>query len=495
MAGTFWDQNLALGAKPLGGNEVPIGGGGGAPGGGDQNGMGLGGGGGNPPPVDPHGGGGHGIGAPPPPPPDVNLRSPQLGVGPAPPQHGGGGMGPLGGGGNPAGPPPAPPQHGMPPGGGGGPIGDPPPAPQPPIVGNGSPMGPGGNMPNLPTYAPPQVPMGPPQGPSGGGMQPNLEGIPQGGESPMMPGVMADMRRRALGQGDQAGPNLGQGGPGGPGGPPAPPDIPQTGHGELDQVLKGLMGGQMNQDIVNSRVDQAKGTLEKNRQSNMATQDAQLAERGLLGSGPEALAMQKLNQGSSDDLNNAVSGIFADESGKADARMMQALTTSAGLSVSDAQNMVDRMNADTNRQNVTGNIANNQGRLALDTSLGNRGLDIQKEGQDKNYNVQSGRLGLDTELGRGDLDVKRRGLDQDLQLGNKGLDIQKSLGDANIGVQNRGLGIQEKGQQLDWNKFMAGFGLDRERLGMDEENSNTSGIMALLQQLYGGAGTSSGGYV
>jgi hypothetical protein len=309
-------------------------------------------------------------------------------------------------------------------------------------------------------------------GPSGGGPVPNTQ--PTTGDfapdSPWRNGI-------------NFGSPSGSGNPGGPGvtQKPAPMDgnpmpgmgSPTNDHGGLDEILNALMSGDMNKDVLTKRVDSANDALTSKRRSMVENQRAELADRGLTGDGAETSALGRLDTDLGNEFGQNLTDIYSDESKQADARMMQALTTKAGLSIADAQNLVDQYNAQTGRQNA----------------------DTNKLNADNNFS-----------LGQGDLAVRQRIGDQNFSLGSESNSIQKllGLGDQNLrkylGDQsnttaNRGLGITETGQQLDWDKFMSQFGLDREKFAYDQSSDPTSAILELIRNSFGGANTAAGGHV
>lgn len=153
-------------------------------------------------------------------------------------------------------------------------------------------------------------------------------------------------------------------------------------------VMKALTGmfpnGAFNQDVVNRRVDNQRDVLNRNRISQGKSNAAQLASRGLIGSGPEQSASTNLESRLGDQFNSAVNDIYANEGQAADQRMMSALQTAAGLTSTQAQQMIDTFRANTERQGVgyqhelgLGNLAlgNMQAQNSYNLGLGSQGLD------------------------------------------------------------------------------------------------------------------------
>lgn len=275
-------------------------------------------------------------------------------------------------------------------------------------------------------------------------------------------------------------PNTAPGGDPAPGGGQEGPQDPSNSRKQIDDILQGFLSGNLNQGIVDRRVDNARDTLNKQRTSSSDTLGASLAERGQLGSGAGESAQVRLEQALGDDFAGEVNDIYANEAENADNRLAQALSTSAGLSIADAQNMIEKFKAQTGRIDVEGNIA-----------LGNKNSD------------------RDYELGQGDLDVRRkqtdnqgRSIDNDFALGNRGIDADLDLGhrkiDSDSQLGNRRIDVDEalgtRGQDLDWSKFLGSLGLDRDRLGLDSSNADWDHILEILRQQGGATNTSANGY-
>lgn len=167
----------------------------------------------------------------------------------------------------------------------------------------------------------------------------------------------------------------------------------------MDSLSKLFSTGGYNQDLVNRRVESANESLQRQRKSRDATNRAALASRGILGegrgheSGAELTALSKLDQSIADQYSGAVRDIYADESGNADARMMQALQTAAGLSAQEAQMVIDRFRAETERTSVGNQFELGKGNLALGNM---RGVN--------DYNLGLGQLGLERDRTLAQLD-------------------------------------------------------------------------------------------
>lgn len=166
---------------------------------------------------------------------------------------------------------------------------------------------------------------------------------------------------------------------------------------DLKSILEGLMSnaGNFNQGIVDKRTGAAQDTLLRQRSSQKKTNDAALASRGLMGSGPEGMANASLDQNIDDQYSNAVTGIYADESAAADSRMIQALQTSAGMSVAQAQQAIDMFRAQNDMTLGQGNLALGNRNAGINERLGLGGLALGGVNASNSYNLGLGRLGLD----------------------------------------------------------------------------------------------------
>lgn len=161
----------------------------------------------------------------------------------------------------------------------------------------------------------------------------------------------------------------------------------------------------------------------------------------------DASTMNRMDEELFDAQAGAVRDIYGDESQRADSRMMQALSTAAGLSSEQARQVIDKYRADNEKAYNEGNLELGRGNL----DLGNRRLASDDS-------LGRGRLKLDTELGRGNLALGRG----QLALGHKNSNQQYNLG-------------------------TAGLGLDRDRLAWDMSSGNTDQLIKLLQSYMGGA--------
>lgn len=160
------------------------------------------------------------------------------------------------------------------------------------------------------------------------------------------------------------------------------------GYDWLEGVLKGIgTDGQLNQDVVNRRLDGVRDTLNQNKRSTIATNQAALAARGLIGDGPEMTARNSVDSRTNELFNNAYNNIYAEEAGNADQRQMDALRTAAGLSQGKDATDLGWFNANTARDLGYGN-------LDLDRLLGTGNLALGNLNAMNNYNLGIGDLQL-----------------------------------------------------------------------------------------------------
>jgi hypothetical protein len=145
--------------------------------------------------------------------------------------------------------------------------------------------------------------------------------------------------------------------------------------GDLNWIMNQLksMGtnDQMNQGRMQGRMDNVRDTLNTQKKSALATNQAALASRGLIGSGPEMTARNSLDSRANDSFNQAYNSIFADESDNADSRQMAALGLASGHSLGEGGLALGSQNS-ANSYNL------GLGNLGLQRDLGLAGLDNQQ---------------------------------------------------------------------------------------------------------------------
>jgi hypothetical protein len=216
---------------------------------------------------------------------------------------------------------------------------------------------------------------------------------------------------------------------------------------DIGNQLKLLFpNGAYNQQLVTNRVSSASDALNRNRKSRLATNQALLAERGLIGDGPEAGAQRRMEEDLYDTFSGTVRDIHGDESARADDRMMMALQTAAGLSSEQAKLVIDRYRAENDDKYNMGNLA-----------LGNKN-------SDQSY-----------ELGQGNL-----------ALGHKTADNSYNLGLGNLALGNRTA-------DNSYNLGLGNLGLGQDQLRLSAEQGDMSSLIQLLELYLNGASSTTDG--
>lgn len=189
-------------------------------------------------------------------------------------------------------------------------------------------------------------------------------------------------------------------------------DTGKASNDALIEMLRGGRGGGMNEDIINARMESAREHAERWRKGQMDTLQAGLADRGLMGSGPERTGMERIGLEMEGIGATALRDIFADQTGSADERFMNAIKMGMDGSQANNRTLLDTLGAANNRQ---------------------------------------------------------MGLSQ--------------------------VALASLAQNMEWNQFLAEFGLDRDRVMEEMQNGRIEAIMPLLQMFIQLAGQARGGYV
>lgn len=164
---------------------------------------------------------------------------------------------------------------------------------------------------------------------------------------------------------------------------------------EIYSYLKGLFpGGGFNQDVVNRRLDSVRGNLDASRKSSQKNNEAYLADRGLIGDGPQATANENLESRLFGQFGSAYNDIYATESENADKRMISALQAATGMSVSEASQAIDQFRANTERDLGFGNLALGNKNADNSYALGQGNLALGNLNATNNYNLGAGNLSL-----------------------------------------------------------------------------------------------------
>jgi hypothetical protein len=174
-------------------------------------------------------------------------------------------------------------------------------------------------------------------------------------------------------------------------------------------VLKGLFpGGAFNQDVVNRRLDSVRSGLNAARTQATRNNEAYLADRGLVGSGPQASANENLESRLFGQFGSAYNDIYATEAENADKRMVQALQLATGMTEQEAQNQIDWFRAQTENELGHGNLAarNREADISRELGLGN--IDIGR----MNAGTNSYKAQTDYDIATKQLEQARRDYDE-----------------------------------------------------------------------------------
>lgn len=115
-------------------------------------------------------------------------------------------------------------------------------------------------------------------------------------------------------------------------------------------------GGNLNQDILNSRLESAQEELLGQERQALSSLEARMADRNLRG-GAFAGGLEDLTERVQGQRARTTRDIFADESTRADQRLMGGLSLGSGLAQSGTQNLLGAVGQGTNRQNMLGQLA------------------------------------------------------------------------------------------------------------------------------------------
>ena len=168
---------------------------------------------------------------------------------------------------------------------------------------------------------------------------------------------------------------------------------------ELRDTILNLLdtGGAFNQGIIDMRRESLREGLEAQRNAEMQTLDAVLADRGLTGSGGDIQARQLLGERLGQTHATSLRDLVSEEAQRADERMMQALVTGAGMTIEEAQQAIDWFNAQTGRIGTEGNLREQAADRALRQMLGLGNLGLGQAQLEANYLLGQAGLGLDAE--------------------------------------------------------------------------------------------------
>lgn len=165
---------------------------------------------------------------------------------------------------------------------------------------------------------------------------------------------------------------------------------------EIRETIMNLLqtGGQFNQNLLDQRAESLREGLERQRGVETSTLDAVLADRGLTGSGADIEARVNMGERLGSQYGTALRDLTSDEARAADQRMMQALQTGAGMTISEAQQAIDWYNAATGRTSVENQARQAGEDLELRRLLGLGNLGLGQAQLEANYLLGQGGLAV-----------------------------------------------------------------------------------------------------
>lgn len=162
----------------------------------------------------------------------------------------------------------------------------------------------------------------------------------------------------------------------------------------MTELKKLFPDGGWNTDLVNRNTESAAEQIRRFGKQQNQYDESILASRGTIGDGPQITAQNRLEQDLADKYSNAVTGIYSNETNAANSRMISALQMATGLTESEATNLVNSYNAETNRGLGIGNLGLGQQTIDLNSILGMGNLALGNKTADNNFTLGQGNLAL-----------------------------------------------------------------------------------------------------
>lgn len=171
---------------------------------------------------------------------------------------------------------------------------------------------------------------------------------------------------------------------------------PMTGNSQLLETLWGLInsGGRPNTDALKLRLEGARETMDRARGSQQDAILARLGDQGMIGDGEVGSSLGRLEEALAGQYGQDLNSIYADEYGRADDRMMAALSLITGMDQASLDRAIRQYEAETGRMTGLGGLRNQERSIENDLTLGLGNLALGNE-----------RLGLDYTLGLGNLQL------------------------------------------------------------------------------------------
>jgi hypothetical protein len=235
---------------------------------------------------------------------------------------------------------------------------------------------------------------------------------------------------------------------------------PTTLESETQELLRELLesGGTIpsDQDRLAMQIETARSPIDRLRAAQLSQGQAAMAERGLLGQGPELDFMQRMESRLAPMYADAAQQISLEESDMANERYQQALQQ---LNQQAAQ---QRLSTDQRYQQAR----TLQSEIALDRARRQDARLMSAVQQSAN---------LSTEQSRNTVNAI-----------NALTGIQQMRTDSALEVLDR---------NMEWNKFLAEFGLDRAKTMEQLQQGRMTHLMPLVQEYFKAAALSAGGFV
>lgn len=152
----------------------------------------------------------------------------------------------------------------------------------------------------------------------------------------------------------------------------------------LTSFLNGILSDPssvFNKGLVNSEVMNARDQLEGQKNTQTQSLEAQLAQRGLAGSGAETTGLEELTSQLNNQFGNAVTSIYKNAGDQANNELSSVIAAATGLAPADANNLISQYEAATSRGVGTGNVLNQGQSTANSLLLGLGNLGLQSQGQ------------------------------------------------------------------------------------------------------------------
>lgn len=133
--------------------------------------------------------------------------------------------------------------------------------------------------------------------------------------------------------------------------------------------------------LINKEVMNARDQEEQNRNVNTQSLEAQLASRGIAGSGAEGTGLENLTAQLANIFGQNVTQINTNAAAQAEDQLKNAVTSATGLSEADAQNLIQQYEATTQRAGTVAGAQTNTESALANFLLGEGNLATQNNAQ------------------------------------------------------------------------------------------------------------------